>query len=333
MLTRSQKIQFTKLKKYGVTIEEILNPPKCKMCDNVVKWSSQNKKWGSYCSKKCMGDDVEFQQYRQLRVEQSMIKKYGVSNWRQSEQGRLFTSKNYNEMSTVKKQNIIEKRMRTCNENFGVPNAMMVDAIKVKQQLSNINTLKEKYNVTHNMHIDSVLNKSICNRKKTLIERYGVDCIFKDKKILKIANDKTKETLLKRYNVTSPSHIQGIVEKAMKNGVKAKKYSLPSGAVVYLRGYEPQFLDYIFENNILKETDIDYSPNRIPYNFASKLCYYHPDFFIKHYNLIVEIKSDYILKKQGKLKQKAKEAACKSLGYNYLLILNNNFTNIEERFK
>lgn len=104
-----------------------------------------------------------------------------------------------------------------------------------------------------------------------------------------------------------------------------KNYKLPSGKIIKLRGYEPNYLDYVFNNNIYKEDEIDYAPKRIKYYYNNKLHHYYPDFYIKKHNLIIEIKSSWILKKQGSIKNKAKEIGALSLGFNYKLILDNQF--------
>jgi hypothetical protein len=73
-------------------------------------------------------------------------------------------------------------------------------------------------------------------------------------------------------------------------------------------------------------------PPRIQYNYDNKEHYYYPDFFIPKFNLIVETKSSWILKKQGHEKNLQKEKATISKGYNFLLIIDNNFEEIMNIF-
>ena len=114
--------------------------------------------------------------------------------------------------------------------------------------------------------------------------------------------------------------------KASRSMLTHKPYILPSGTIIKLQGYEPLFLDYIFQNNLLDEQEIVYHPPRIEYiiNDNDKH-YYFPDFFIPKYNLIIEIKSSWILKKQGiDIVARKKDATIKN-NFKYLLILDNNF--------
>lgn len=131
---------------------------------------------------------------------------------------------------------------------------------------------------------------------------------------------KDKSELLRTRN--SSEEFQ---KKCISSSGRKKKYTLPSGKEISLRGYEPNFLDYVFENKILSEDEIDYTPKRIKYIFEGKSCHYYPDFYIPKFNLIVETKSSWIYKKQGDLKNNAKEKATREQNFNFLYVLNNNF--------
>ena len=89
-------------------------------------------------------------------------------------------------------------------------------------------------------------------------------------------------------------------------------------------GYEPQFLNFIFESKLLDERDIDYKPKPIKYiNIDNREAYYYPDFYIPKYNLIVEIKSKYTLSRDKNIE--CKRIACIDSGYKYIRIVDNNF--------
>ena len=103
-----------------------------------------------------------------------------------------------------------------------------------------------------------------------------------------------------------------------------KQYTLPSGKIIPLMGYEPQFLNYVFKNNLLTEDEIVYNPKPIPYYKDNKKHHYIPDFYIPKFNLIVEIKSWYT--EQLDTKVHHKEQACRDHNYNYIRILDNNFS-------
>ena len=66
----------------------------------------------------------------------------------------------------------------------------------------------------------------------------------------------------------------------------------------------------------------------IKYNFEGKFKIHYPDFYIESLNLIVEIKSSYYYNKFIE-KNKAKMNSCIGLGYNYIFIINKNYSVID----
>jgi hypothetical protein len=128
------------------------------------------------------------------------------------------------------------------------------------------------------------------------------------------AKQKLKE-YYKRVNLDD-----SFVRKRKICAYKRKYYTLPSGKVIPLQGYETHFLDYVFSKDILKESDFDFETTiRIPYNNEH---YYYPDFYIKAYNLLVEIKSSWTFSKTDP----AKAIAARQSQYKYIIIIDNNFT-------
>lgn len=124
-----------------------------------------------------------------------------------------------------------------------------------------------------------------------------------------------------------------IARKRLKNLHKIKNYILPSGEIVKLKGYEPQFLDFVFKSNLLNEKDINYSPKRIKYLQDNKIRYYYPDFYVPKYNLVVEIKSKYIAKLQTEKNLNNKKQGVIEAGHNYCLIVDNDFSNFVNLIK
>ena len=116
------------------------------------------------------------------------------------------------------------------------------------------------------------------------------------------------------------------IEKQKRSMLTFKPYTLPSGQIIKIQGYEPQFLNYVFNNNLLTEDQIDYNPERISYVENGKNRYYFPDFYIPHLNLIIEVKSSWVLKIQTEENRILKELATKDAGFNYLLVLDNDYT-------
>jgi hypothetical protein len=105
---------------------------------------------------------------------------------------------------------------------------------------------------------------------------------------------------------------------------------MPSGELRKIQGYENYALDNLLkkynESEIL--TDRINIP-RIEYEYNQKKHYYFPDIYIPSDNMIIEVKSDWIYKKQGDIVN-IKGNKCKLDGYNYeLWIFNNKGERIE----
>ena len=140
--------------------------------------------------------------------------------------------------------------------------------------------------------------------------------------------NKRKQTNLQKFGQEYTMQNPIYFDKCMKTQWTRKMYTLPSGKLIYLMGYEPQFLDYIFNNNILNENEIIYKPNGISYNSINggdKK--YYPDFQIPKLNLIIEIKSSYTLKVDKNIE--LKRNACIRDGFRYIRIVNNDFSEFD----
>lgn len=162
-------------------------------------------------------------------------------------------------------------------------------------------------------------------KKKTCNKNYGVDNPAKCKQIM----SRIEQTCLKRYG--AKHFLQSDI--GISKRYDYKTYKLPSGNEIKIQGYEPQFLDFIFQSKLLTENDISYSRRCIKYEINGVEHNYYPDFFVPKLNLLIEPKSRYVLEMQGVDVQKAKEDACKKQGYKYLLVLDNDFSVVEEFFK
>ena len=111
-----------------------------------------------------------------------------------------------------------------------------------------------------------------------------------------------------------------------------KKYKLPSNKEVFIQGYEPQFLDFVFQNKLLTEEEIQFHPKGIKYFNNDTPHWYFPDFFIPKLNLITEVKSNWILERQTAYTQHLKEQATRAAGFDYILILDNDFSEFIHKY-
>jgi hypothetical protein len=173
-------------------------------------------------------------------------------------------------------------------------------------------------------------------RKITNIERYGSENftetkLFKDKCIISINNkygcdnvfqnevikSKIKSTNLIKYGYENVSQNSDIQKKKVKSSYKEYNFEHLS----YQGSYEKDFIDRYYDKiEISKIDSINYylDRNRI----------YFPDFFIKRLNLIVEIKSSYTYELH-KEKNIAKMNRCKELGYNFLFIIDKDYSKFD----
>lgn len=128
---------------------------------------------------------------------------------------------------------------------------------------------------------------------------------------------KIKQTNLERYGVEYTFQNSELLEKGLKNAMRLKSYTMPSGDIRQVQGYEPFALDILIKTHL--ETDIKTGRKdvpRIPYRIDDKQHYYHPDIFIPSENKIIEVKSTWTYTfKQSNIPHKA--AATKSAGYAY----------------
>jgi hypothetical protein len=107
--------------------------------------------------------------------------------------------------------------------------------------------------------------------------------------------------------------------KCFTKSHQSKNYKLPSGRTIKVQGYEDDFLDYVFKNNILREEDFNFQD--IPRFKYTSNRYYYPDFYIKKYNVVVEIKSEYTLQQSDKRKYVATGLD----KYNFIIIVDKDY--------
>jgi hypothetical protein len=170
--------------------------------------------------------------------------------------------------------------------------------------------------------------------KKTCMERYGVDNISRLPHIVaKIKNtfetrfgghpkktkevqDKWKATCLEKYG-GHPNQNTDVQIKSESNSYNYKDYMMPSGTIVRYQGYENVALDELIQ--LYEEEEISIGRSNIPsidYYVGDVKHVYFPDFFIKHENKIIEVKSEWTIQlRRGNVEEKA--LATKKAGYKY----------------
>lgn len=165
-------------------------------------------------------------------------------------------------------------------------------------------------------------NKIKTKALDTLERNYGVrnPSQSKDIKAKKVKNS------MARYGVRSPNQTIESVARSLRSAFKRKEYKL-GRRVIEVQGYEPQALDYMKAAGVKAAnicTVYEKSVPAIRYNKGKgRGCVYFPDFYLKHSNTIVEVKSTYTIAtspKQWKL-NKRKFKAVTEEGYRFVLLV------------
>ena len=167
----------------------------------------------------------------------------------------------------------------------------------------------KKHGVKNVFEIDSVKEKI----KQTFIKNYGVDNNMKSKR----GRNEYKKSMIKKHGVEWPLQDRKILEKNQKSAKTLKKFK--NTDIWYQGTYELDFLEKYYK----KYSDLIRSPS-IKYLFNGKRKIYHPDFYIPSLNLIIEIKSSWILKIDIEINEKKK--AVITNGFKYLMILDKDYS-------
>lgn len=283
----------------------------CDVCKNIKnvtykKYKKSTDKYGYYS---CIGCS-------QSKRKQTCKNNFGVEYPFQSdeikEKRKQTYIKNYGVENPHQNKEIKEKIKQTCLLKYGVENPHQNEEIKEKAK----QTLLSKYGVENAFHLEYFKEKA----KQTCLLKYGVEHPLQNNYIYK----KIEKTCLSKYGVRHPSQFNEIHIKQQKSSLKRIHYH---NSTLYYQGtYEKDFLDKYY-NNI----DIENGPT-IKYNYEGDNNIYYSDFYIKSKNLIIEIKSDYYYKLHLN-KNLTKQKSCIEQGYNFIFIINKDYSKLNEIIK
>jgi hypothetical protein len=199
-----------------------------------------------------------------------------------------------------------EVRKNTNLKNIGCENYFQNQAIKQKIKETN----KIRYGVEYVIQNQQIKNKI----KESVLNKYGVEHISYCKEI----QDKITKTNIEKYGVEHLMKNPEYLDNILKKSYKFKDYTLPSGNIIQIQGYEHYALDELIINNKIDELDIITGIQNVP-----KITYtdkknivrdHHGDIFIPKQNRIIEVKSTWTFQKPDVL---LKQKAGKELGYKY----------------
>jgi hypothetical protein len=172
----------------------------------------------------------------------------------------------------------IEKTSKTFQEKYGVKWATQSDEYKEKSKKTKL----ERYGNEYYAGWEKSAEK---NRNKTIKEQDEI-------------NDKRRQTNLERFGVENVFLLPNNKSKVNKGNSSIKKYILPSGKIIGIRGYEHIVLDQLLQT--YNETDLqvhddlsDYVIERFEYQSVDRKRLYYPDIYISKENLIIAVKSEW----------------------------------------
>jgi hypothetical protein len=273
----------------------------CEVCGKETKMMYKTYSENYYC-KKC----------NKIKKNKTMLEKYGHEHALQCKE-------------------FSDKKKDTWIEIYGVDHAMKNENVKKKQE----QTMMNKYNQTRALCnsdiLTTMLNKQIDKydmlfvetdefknkSKETCLEKYDTEYYLQSED----SKNKSRITCLKKYGVEYSSQYGKILQKILKSGYKITKYKDTN--LYYQGSFEKDFLDLCDKINILDKITRGFS---IRYDFNNKKLVYFPDFYFKEKNMIIEIKSTYWYNIHID-KNLAKEKACLDKKYNYILVLDKDYTN------
>jgi very-short-patch-repair endonuclease len=217
----------------------------------------------------------------------------------------------YNTTNVFKMKSVKDKIKKTNIKNLGVENPQQNKDIKIKTEQTN-----EKIYGYKNVFQNEKIKQKI---KKTNNDKYGVDYPMQSTDI----KNKTKKSNLVKYGVEYTIQIREFFNKNRLSALKIKKYN--DTDLYYQGSYELDFLNNYYNCfKILNGLSFKYHLNNI-------LKTYHSDFYIPELNLIVEIKNSYLYNRDYDIILE-KEKSVRQHGYNYILILDKNYTEYNNYF-
>lgn len=321
------------LKQYYDTFLRKENEGVCLTCGKETTFS----RWcyAKHCSQQCGISDPT----RNERIHQSSLLNHKVDHYNQSKivQNKKVESyrKNYDVDNCSQSPVIKELKRLSYQEHYGEDHWTKTPEGKHIVEEMWRNKSEEEFRDINNKRKHSWLNHSDQQNRDIQEKTITTNLIIRNVKYSlqdPAVRELARLTSQYRYNTDWPMQDPIIQEKSKKNSLLKKKYILPSGKEILLQGEEPQFLDFVFSNTLFNEDEIDYKPARIKYiSTDGKDHYYFPDFYIPKFNLIVEIKSSWILSFDIDITD-LKIKATKEFGYNFIMVLDKKYDEFKNKF-
>lgn len=245
------------------------------------------------------------------KIKATNLKKYGVEVPLQSpeirEKCKQTTMIRYGVEHNSQSQKIKQQKINKSLEKYGVEYVLQSPIIREKGKITNL----KKYGVENPQQNKEIRDKTY----KTNEIKYGVKHYLQTEEF----RDKVTETCLEKYGVPHHSQNAEVAENMLNSAYKRKTYTLPSGKMIFIQGYENYMLDYLLFVDKITEHDIVMKRSTVPeiwyQDKNGKKRRHYVDFYIKSQNKCIEVKSTWT--KQSKNSVFEKQKAAKDLGYGY----------------
>jgi hypothetical protein len=215
---------------------------------------------------------------------------------------------------------------QTCFDRYGVDNPTKLKKISEKISLNYKNKsdfekelMKENQkNTSFDKYGTWFVNTQSYKKKvkETSIEKYGVD----DYRKSDMFKNKVRNTIYERYGVLNLSHMTHEFKKSWF-GNKINGLHQPSN-LKYQGTYELDFIEKYYNSVVIEKA------NPIQYKLNENIHYYHPDFYLPEYNLIIEVKSSYTYELDLCKNLAKREYSIKS-GFNFIFIIDKDYSELE----
>ena len=241
-----------------------------------------------------------------------MLKRYGVENGFQLNEIKELSKESKQAKYNNKNYNNRNKSKSTCIKKYNVENPQQVEDVRNKTNKTNL----KKYGF-----ISAPKNENVKNKTEIYnLNKWGSKCTLHSD----LLKDRIKEIFIDKYGVDNPMKNYEIMKKSQITSLRRKTFN--NTELLYQGSYELDFLIKYYDKITIK------NGKSLKYLLDSEIKMYHSDFYIPNLNLIVEIKSSYWYNKYLKMNI-LKEKQCKLLGYNYIIIIDKNYSELDNELK
>jgi len=193
-----------KLYNYYYNIIEI---PKCSVCNKNVKFYRFSVGYRKFCSNSCHLKSTETKEKRN----KTKLINHGNINYNNRDKFKETNLIKYGETSPMKNINVLNKAIETNIIRYGNKTPLLNDEVKNKinetkiLKYNNVNynnrekakeTIYKNYGVEHQMYVNDIKNKI----KKTNLIKYGFENVFQNKEIIETIKNVNSLTFKKKWS-------------------------------------------------------------------------------------------------------------------------------------